>query len=77
MRTYFVTALFQHVPIPDNAAQDPQSGKYEQLVELWLLIFADGSLFVYQESTDSIWEFWQAKKNTTTNAWSCSWGGCI
>ena len=36
----------------------------------------DGQMIVYQPSTDTMWEFWRAKKDVNGN-WHASWGGVI
>ncbi len=48
------------VPIPDNAK--PARG-------------TDGEMTIYQSSTDTLWEFWQAKK--INGQWQACWGGSI
>ncbi|HEX8648842.1 MAG TPA: hypothetical protein VF715_18235 [Thermoleophilaceae bacterium] len=50
---------FAAVPLPADAFPDPGS---------------DGNLVVYQESTDTTWEFWQLKKDAAGN-WSAAYGG--
>lgn len=46
------------VPIPDYAVQSKGT---------------DGEMTVYQPSTDTVWEFWQAKK--VDGKWQACWGG--
>lgn len=46
------------VPIPENAA--PSRG-------------SDHEMTIYQPSTDTVWEFWQAKK--VDGQWQACWGG--
>lgn len=46
------------VPIPDYAVQSKGT---------------DGEMTVYQPSTDTVWEFWQAKK--ADGGWQACWGG--
>ena len=49
---------FSQVPIPDNAL--PAGG-------------TDGEMSIYQQSTDTLWEFWKAKK--VEGQWQACWGG--
>jgi hypothetical protein len=49
---------FNAVPIPSDAK--PSGG-------------TDGSMLVWQPSTDSLWEFWQARK--LSDGWHAAWGG--
>jgi hypothetical protein len=51
-------AAFEQVPIPSTAA--PAAG-------------TDGTMVVYQPSTDTMWEFWQASKKA--DGWHAVWGG--
>jgi hypothetical protein len=51
---------FNKVPIPPNAR--PAAG-------------TDGSMTIWQPSTDTLWEFWQASKRS--DGWHASWGGAI
>lgn len=37
----------------------------------------DGEMAIYQPSTNSYWELWKAKYNSTTGTWSACWGGKI
>jgi hypothetical protein len=46
------------VPIPDYAIQSGGT---------------DGEMTIYQPSTDTVWEFWQAKKKN--GRWQACWGG--
>lgn len=46
------------VPIPDYARQSKGT---------------DGEMTIYQPSTNTVWEFWQAKK--VGNQWMACWGG--
>ena len=48
------------VPIPEYAV--PAGGR-------------DSEMTIYQPSTDTIWEFWRAKKDVITGQWSGCWGG--
>jgi hypothetical protein len=50
---------FNAVPIPPGAK--PAAG-------------GDGSLTVWQPSTDKLWDFWQLSQ-ATTGSWSAKWGG--
>lgn len=52
---------FRDVPIPQDAVAAPG---------------ADGHLAVWQPSTDTLWEFWQAKKRSD-GEWQACWGGRI
>ncbi len=54
-------ALAAGVPIPPEA--QPAGG-------------TDGQLIVYQPSSDTMWEFWRARKDIT-GAWHAGWGGVI
>ena len=54
------TALNAGVPIPSDAK--PAAG-------------TDGHMTVYQPSSDTLWEFWQASKKA--DGWHASWGGVI
>jgi hypothetical protein len=54
-------ALLDGVPIPPEAR--PAGG-------------SDGQLVIYQPSTDTMWEFWRARKDIT-GSWHASWGGVI
>ncbi len=49
---------FMSVPIPDDAV--PAAG-------------TDSSLSIYQPSSDTMWDFWLAKKNL--DGWHACWGG--
>jgi hypothetical protein len=51
-------AAWQRVPIPANA--QPAAG-------------TDGTMVVWQPSTDTMWEFWQASKRA--DGWHSNWGG--
>lgn len=53
-----LAAQWRAVPIPDYAA--PADG-------------TDGEMSIYQPSTDSLWEFWQARK--VDGQWQACWGG--
>lgn len=53
-----LTEQWQAVPIPDHAV--PSKG-------------TDAEMTVYQPSTDTIWEFWQARK--VGGKWQACWGG--
>jgi hypothetical protein len=48
------------VPLPSNAQPSPGT---------------DGDLFVWQPSTDRLWEFWRLKR--TAGGWSARWGGAM
>ena len=48
------------VPIPDYAV--PADG-------------TDAEMCIYQPTTDSMWEFWQARK--VDGKWQACWGGCM
>jgi hypothetical protein len=48
------------VPLPDDAQPSPGS---------------DGDLFVWQPSSDRLWEFWRLKR--TAGGWSARWGGAM
>jgi hypothetical protein len=50
---------FEAVPIPAGA--DPASG-------------SDGTLIVYQASTDTMWELWKARRDPL-RGWLADWGG--
>ena len=52
-------AQIESVPLPPDA--QPQSG-------------TDGSLVVWQPSTDTLWDFWQLKKNAL-GEWEAAYGG--
>jgi hypothetical protein len=52
--------LRRGVPIPEEAVQSSGS---------------DGHLTVFQPSTDTIWELWQATKKA--DGWHASWGGAM
>jgi hypothetical protein len=54
------TALAEGVPIPTNARQAKGT---------------DGHMTIYQPSTDTLWEFWQA--NRQADGWHASWGGAM
>lgn len=49
---------WSHVPIPDYAV--PSRG-------------TDAEMTIYQPSSDTVWEFWQARK--VNGAWQACWGG--
>ena len=51
-------AAFEQVPIPADAV--PAAG-------------TDGTMVVYQPSSDTLWEFWQASKKA--DGWHAVWGG--
>lgn len=53
-----LAAQWSAVPIPDYA--EPAEG-------------TDAEMCVYQPSTDSLWEFWQARK--VNGKWQACWGG--
>lgn len=55
-----LAAQWQAVPIPAYA--DPADG-------------TDGEMTIYQPSTDTLWEFWQARK--VNGQWQACWGGCM
>lgn len=58
---YLDTSLSEQwaaVPIPDYAVQSRGT---------------DGEMTIYQPSTDTVWEFWQAKK--VDGKWQACWGG--
>lgn len=58
---YLDTSLAEQwaaVPIPDYAVQSRGT---------------DGEMTIYQPSTDTVWEFWQAKK--VDGKWQACWGG--
>lgn len=48
------------VPIPEHA--EPADG-------------TDAEMTVYQPSSDTLWEFWQARK--VSGQWQACWGGCM
>jgi hypothetical protein len=52
--------VFTRVPIPPNAR--PAAG-------------SDGHMTVWQPKTNTMWEFWQASKQS--DGWHASWGGAI
>jgi len=52
--------VFTKVPIPPRA--QPAAG-------------SDGHMTVWQPKTDTLWEFWQASKQS--DGWHASWGGAI
>jgi hypothetical protein len=52
--------LSQGVPIPPGA--QPARG-------------TDGHMTIYQPSTDTLWEFWRARR--TSNGWEASWAGAM
>jgi hypothetical protein len=54
-------AAFEKVPIPPNAK--PAAG-------------SDGHMTIYQPSTDRLWEFWQARRDSK-GGWHASFGGAI
>ena len=47
------------------------------VVKLFTLFLSDSSIVFYQASTNSIWEFWQFRRDAISGALSASWGGCI
>ncbi len=51
---------FENVPIPRGARPAPGT---------------DGSMTIWQPSTDTLWEFWQASRRS--DGWHASWGGAI
>ncbi|MDA0139650.1 hypothetical protein [Solirubrobacter deserti] len=51
-------ADLERVPIPDHAAPSPDS---------------DAHLVVYQPLTDTLWEFWRARRES--DGWHAVWGG--
>lgn len=53
--------LQKGVPVPANAA--PGAG-------------ADGHCTIYDKATDTLYEFWQFRKDGAGN-WTCSWGGIL
>jgi hypothetical protein len=53
-----LAAQWSAVPIPSYAVQSKGT---------------DGEMTVYQPSTDTIWEFWQARK--VNGSWQACWGG--
>lgn len=55
-------AYFKQVPIPAGAR--PAVG-------------TDGVMTIHDPATDQLWEFWQMRRNTTTNRWEACWGGRI
>ena len=55
-----LSAAWSAVPLPSNA--EPAAG-------------TDGSLVVWQPSTDRLWEFWRAVHGG--EGWSASWGGAM
>ena len=54
-------ALAAGVPIPPYAQPAPGT---------------DGQLIIYQPSTDTMWEFWRARRGIT-GGWRATWGGVI
>lgn len=50
---------FASVPLPPGALPSPGT---------------DGSLVVWQRSTDTVWELWRARRDAT-GAWRAAWGG--
>lgn len=59
-RGAFERVAAQGVPIPDHAT--PAVG-------------SDGHMTIYQRSTDTLWEFWRARK--TASGWHAGWGGAM
>jgi hypothetical protein len=53
-----LTEQWQAVPVPDQAL--PSKG-------------TDAEMTIYQPATDTLWEFWQARK--VDGAWQACWGG--
>jgi hypothetical protein len=53
-----LAAQWQAVPIPDYAVQSKGT---------------DGEMTIYQPATDTLWEFWQARK--VGGEWQACWGG--
>jgi hypothetical protein len=53
-------AAFEEVPIPSEAR--PASG-------------TDGHLTIWQPSTDRLWEFWKARRDSS--GWHAEWGGAM
>jgi hypothetical protein len=56
----YLQAAWEEVPIPPNAK--PSEG-------------TDGTLLVWQPSSDKLWEFWRASR--TESGWQAAWGGAI
>jgi hypothetical protein len=56
----YLQAAWEAVPIPPNAK--PSEG-------------TDGTLLVWQPSSDTLWEFWRASH--TESGWQAAWGGAI
>jgi hypothetical protein len=54
-------AAMQAVPVPPGAAAAPGS---------------DGQMIIWQPSTDTMWEFWQASQDSS-GQWHANWGGRI
>jgi hypothetical protein len=59
--TSLKATLAAGVPIPDEAQAAGGT---------------DGQMIIYQPSTDTMWEFWRAKKDLN-GTWHASWGGVI
>lgn len=55
-------AHFTDVPVPAHATA---------------AVGTDGEMTIYDPASDTIWEFWQMRKNTTSGAWEACWGGRI
>ena len=55
-------AHFVDVPVPNDAVTSAGT---------------DGEVTVYDPSTDQLWQFWQMRRNTTTNGWEACWGGRV
>ena len=53
---------FKAVPLPSNAVPDPGT---------------DGSLTVYQPSTDKLWDFWVLRRPQNGSGWTAMYGGEI
>lgn len=53
-------AHFVNVPVPDDAVAAAGT---------------DASMTVYDPDADQLWEFWQMRRDSTTNEWEACWGG--
>lgn len=54
------TGQFLGVPVPNNAV--PALG-------------SDGAMTIYDPAADTVWEFWQMRRNPDTEKWEACWGG--
>lgn len=55
-----LAVMWAQVPVPANASASNGT---------------DMEMSIYQASTDTLWEFWKMRKNSTTGNWEGCWGG--